>query len=160
MEKKKKGSNTVTAVWELAQPIAESLSLRLWDVQFLKEGAIWYLRIIIDKDGGVNIDDCVDMHHAIDGPLDELDPIEQAYNLQVSSAGIERKLVRDEHFEQFLGADIKLRLQKAEDGVKEFAGVLKAYDKGVLTLGREGHEDLIVDKKACSWIRLDDFEGF
>ena len=97
MAEKKK--NTVTAVWELAQPIAEQLGLVLWDVRFIKEGVNWYLRIIIDReDRAVDIDDCVNMSHAIDGPLDELDPIEQAYSLQVQSPGIERELTRDFHF--------------------------------------------------------------
>ena len=68
-----KGGNTVKTVWELAEPVAAELGLRLWDVRFLKEGSQWYLRIFIDKDGGVSIDDCVDMTHAINGPLDELD---------------------------------------------------------------------------------------
>jgi ribosome maturation factor RimP len=160
LAEKKKGSNTVNVVWELARPLAEDLGLRLWDVRFLKEGATWYLRIIIDKEGGVSIDDCVALHHAIDGPLDELDPIEQSYNLQVSSAGIERELVRDEHFLQFIGADVKLKLQKAVDGVKELSGTLEGYENGVVTLRRAGEEDFLVDKKACSWVRLDDFEGF
>ena len=76
MPGKGKGGSTVEAVWEIAAPIAESLGLRLWDVRFLKEGATWYLRIFIDKDGGVSIDDCVDMSHAVDKPLDDADPID------------------------------------------------------------------------------------
>ena len=70
--------NTASVVWDIAKPIADELGLILWDVKFVKEGARWYLRITIDKEDGVGIDDCVNMHHAIDGPLDEADPIEQA----------------------------------------------------------------------------------
>ena len=82
---RKKGGNTVAQVWELAKPLAEELGLTLWDVRFVKEGAQWYLRIFIDKEDGVGIDDCVAMSHAIDKPLDELDPIHQAYCLEVCS---------------------------------------------------------------------------
>ena len=108
MEEKRK--NTESVVWELAEPIAKNIGLILWDVKFLKEGANWYLRIIIDKEGGIGIDDCVAMNDAIDGPLDELDPIEQSYNLQISSPGIERELVRDFHFERYMGSRVLLRL--------------------------------------------------
>ena len=75
MAGKGKGGNTVAAVTAIAEPIAEQLGLRLWDVRFVKEGASWYLRIFIDKEGGVGIDDCVAMSHALDKPLDEADPI-------------------------------------------------------------------------------------
>lgn len=85
MASKGKGGITVNTVWNIAQPIAESLGLELWDVRFEKEGADWFLRVFIDKDGGVSIDDCVDMSHALDKPLDEADPIEQSYCLEVCS---------------------------------------------------------------------------
>ena len=93
MAKKEKG-NTVAAVWQIAQPIAESLGLELWDVRFVKEGADWFLRIFIDKEDGVSIDDCEAMSRAIDKPLDDADPISQSYCLEVSSPGVERELVR------------------------------------------------------------------
>ena len=105
-----KGKNTVTAVWEIVEPYAKELGLEIWDVRFLKEGASWYLRIFIDKDGGVGIDDCVNLSHAIDKPLDESDPIEQAYYLEVSSPGIERDLVRPEHFEAYIGEKVKVKM--------------------------------------------------
>ena len=103
-----KGGNTVKTVWEIVEPFAQELGLKIWDVRFLKEGSSWYLRIFIDKDGGVSIDDCVDLTHAINKPLDEADPIEQAYFLEVSSPGVERDLVRDEHFTAYIGEKIKL----------------------------------------------------
>lgn len=152
--------NTVSAVWDIAQPIAESLGLILWDVRFQKEGANWYLRIFIDKEGGVGIEDCVAMSHAIEEPLDEADPIEQSYNLQVSSPGLERDLVRDEHFRRFLGEKIMLKLPRAVDGQKEFHGVLEQYDDGTLTLLYGENKTLTVNKKETSWVRLDDFPGF
>lgn len=152
--------NTVSAVWDIAKPIADSLGLILWDVRFQKEGANWYLRIFIDKDGGVGIDDCVNMSHAIEEPLDEADPIEQSYNLQVSSAGLERDLVRDEHFVKYVGEKIMLKLPRAVDGQKEFHGILEKYEDGKLTLLYDGDKTLTVTKKETSWIRADDFPGF
>lgn len=151
--------NTVSVIWDIAQPIAESLGLMLWDVRFQKEGANWYLRIFIDKDGGVSMDDCVNMSHAMDEPLDALDPIEQSYSLQVSSPGIERDLIRDEHFLRYIGSDIMLRLPRAIDGRREFAGVLEKYEDGKLTVTGDDFS-FTVDKKETSWVRLNDFEGF
>ena len=122
-----KGSNTVSTVWEIVEPFATELGLRIWDVRFHKEGSAWYLRIFIDKDGGVSIDDCVALSHLIDKPLDEKDPIEQAYFLEVSSPGVERDLVREEHFTTNIGADIKVKLIRPVDGKREFSGVLEDY---------------------------------
>ena len=153
-----KGGNTVKTVWELAQPIAEELGLRLWDVCFLKEGSSWYLRIFIDKDGGVSIDDCVDMTHAINGPLDEADPIEQAYFLEVSSPGLERELVRDEHFLSYIGAQIKVKMIRPVEGKREFSGVLENYDSGSITIRCEDESGFTFTKKEASWVKLDDFD--
>ncbi len=155
-----KGGNTVAAVRALAQPVAEALGLRLWDVRFLKEGATWYLRIFIDKPGGVSIDDCVDMTHALNPVLDEADPIEQAYCLEVSSPGIERELTRDEHFEAFRGAKIKVRTIRPVDGARDFNGTLEAFDDGQITLRTADGAGISFQKKEVSWVKLDDFEGF
>ena len=156
----KKGGNTVQFVWELVEPYAKELGLEIWDVRFVKEGASWYLRIFIDKEGGIEIDDCVNMSHAIEKPLDELDPIEQSYNLQVSSPGIERDLVRDEHFVGYVGEKIMLKLPRAVDGLKEFHGILEKYEDGVLTLSYGDGKTLSVGRKETSWVRADDFPGF
>ena len=93
-EAPKKKGGVAQRVWDMALPLAQELGLSLWDVQFVKEGADWFLRIFIDKEGGVSIDDCVDMTHAIDPVLDREDPIPQEYLLEVSSPGLERKLTR------------------------------------------------------------------
>lgn len=151
--------NTATVVWELAKPIADELGLILWDVKFLKEGNRWYLRITIDKDGGVTIDDCVNMHHAIDGPLDEADPIEQAYNLQVQSPGIERELTRDFHFEAYMGEKIMVRLIKAFEGTRDYKGILTGFDNESVTIALNEETELNVKFKEASWIKADDFEG-
>ncbi|MBQ8504470.1 MAG: ribosome maturation factor RimP [Clostridia bacterium] len=153
-----KGGNTVKAVWEIVEPLAEELGLRIWDVRFQKEGASWYLRVFIDKDGGVSIDDCVDLTHAINKPLDEADPIEQAYFLEVSSPGVERDLVRDEHFTEFLGEKIKVKMIRPVEGKREFSGILEDFTDGNITIRLADESGFTFTKKEASWIKLDDFE--
>ena len=153
-----KDSNTVSAVRAIAQPIAEKLGLQIWDIRFLKEGTGWFLRIFIDKDGGVGIDDCVEMSRALNDPLDEADLIEQAYCLEVSSPGVERELVRDEHFQKYIGEKVKLKMIRPVDGKREFSGILESYDDGLVTVRFEDESGLSVTKKETSWIKLDDFD--
>lgn len=159
MASKGKGGNTVNTVWEIAEPIAQSLGLEIWDVRFEKEGADWFLRVFIDKEGGVSIDDCVDMSHAIDKPLDEADPIEQSYCLEVSSPGLERDLKRDAHFEKSLGEKIMVKLIRPVDGQREFKGTLESYDNGNFELLLEEGTKLMINKKETSYVKLDDFGG-
>ena len=153
---------TEQAVWALAAPLAESLDLRLWDVRFLKEGATWYLRIVIDKTDaatgdGIAIADCEAMSHAIDGPLDEADLIEQSYHLQVSSPGLERELRREEHFLACLGQNIFFRLIRPVEGVRDFWGILTAYADGAFTVTLADGTEQTVPKKETSYVKLDDF---
>ncbi len=159
MAEKRKGGNVVNAVWEIAEPLAEELGLILWDVKFLKEGVNWYLRIIIDKADGVSIDDCVNMNDALDAPLDEADPIEQSYNLQICSPGIERELVRDFHFTSYLGAAVVVKFRAAVDGVKVHNCILKDFNDGNITLEFSDGTEKTFEKKDMSSIRLDDFDG-
>ena len=153
-----KGGNTVKTVWDIVEPFATELGLRIWDVRFLKEGANWYLRIFIDKDGGVSIDDCVELTQAINKPLDEADPIEQAYFLEVSSPGVERDLVRDEHFLSNIGEKIKVKMIRPVEGKREFSGVLESYEGGNITLRAEDESGITFTKKEASWVKLDDFD--
>ena len=159
MPAKGKGGNTVRKVWEIAEPLAKNLGLELWDIRFEKEGANWYLRVFIDKDGGVSIDDCVDMSHALDKPLDDEDPIEQSYCLEVSSPGVERELRRDAHFEKCIGQKIKIKLIRPLDGQREFAGTLEGYDNGEISVRFDDGSGIIINKKEASHIKLDDFGG-
>ncbi len=106
---KGKGGNVSAAVWEIAKPIADELGVEIWDIRFLKEGTDWFLRIFIDKPEGISINDCENMSRAIDAPLDELDPIEQSYCLEVSSPSLERELTRPEHFERYSGSPVKVK---------------------------------------------------
>lgn len=156
----KKGGSTVEAVWALAEPVAAGFGLELWDVRYVKEGAQWYLRIYIDKPSGVSIEDCEKVSRAIEEPLDALNPIEQSYCLEVCSPGIERELIRDAHFQKFLGADIMVKMIRPLEGIgKEFAGVLKAFDKGSVTIeDHSGENEITIQKKDTVWIKLDDFD--
>ncbi len=156
----KKGGNTVNIVWEIAQPIAESLGLSLWDVRYVKEGAQWYLRIIIDKESGIGIDDCENMSRALDAPLDEKDPCSEQYILEVSSPGIERELTREEHFQKYIGADIMVKMIRPIEGIgKEFKGVLKSADRHTATVqDYSGENEITINKKDAVYIKLDDFD--
>lgn len=153
-----KDSNTVSAVRMIAEPIAKKLGLQIWDIRFIKEGTGWFLRIFIDKDGGVGIDDCVEMSRALNDPLDEADLIEQAYCLEVSSPGVERELVRNEHFQKYIGEKVKLKTIRPVDGKREFSGTLESYDNGMITVRFEDESGLSVNKKEAAWVKLDDFD--
>ncbi len=161
--KMKKFGNTEKLVYDLVKPIADELGTRIWDVRFEKEGASWYLRVFIDRDEGVNIDDCEAVSRPLSDLLDEKDPIPQSYILEVGSAGIERELVREAHFEASPGKVLNIKLYSAIDGVKEITGKLLAYDKEKLVLGfpfgdEEGKEKTI-PLESISTVRLyDDFE--
>ena len=155
-----KGTNIAESVKAIAGPIAENFGVRIWDVRFLKEGAEWYLRIFIDKDGGVDINDCENVSRGVDPLLDEKDFISQNYILEVSSPGLERELTRDEHFEEYVGKDIKVRLIRPIEGLgKEFCGVLKGFEAGELTVeDYSGENQVTVNKKDTAWVKADDFD--
>lgn len=155
---KGKGGNTVAAVWEIAKPVADELGLDIWDIRFVKEGADWFLRIFIDKEEGISIEDCENMSRAIDKPLDDADPIEQSYCLEVSSPGVERELVREAHFEACKGEKIKVKFIRAVDGRREFNGILEDYEGSSVTLRLEDGGAMTFDKKETSYIKLDDFD--
>ena len=143
-------------VYSLIKETVEQQGVKLWDVRFLKEGASWYLRVFIDKEGGINIDDCTNVSHAIDPVIDEADPIDKSYYLEVCSCGIERELSRPEHFSKMVGQKVKVKLYKAIDGVKEFTGDIVSFDEK-LKLNLDGTE-LEIDLKEISKANLCDFE--
>lgn len=150
--------NTALKVEEIVKPYADELGIDIWDVTFAKEGADWYLRIFIDKEGGVDMNDCVDMTHAITKPLDEADPISQSYLLEVSSPGVERELTRDEHFEKYIGSDVMMRTIRAIDGVRDFNGKLVSYENKNITIKLQDDSEITVTKKETSYVKLDDFD--
>ncbi len=126
-------------VYDLVKDTVESCGVSLWDVRFVKEGASHYLRIFIDKPEGVSINDCTEVSHAVDPLIDEADPIDCSYYLEVCSPGTERELSRPHHFEYGLGKNVTVKLFKAVDGKKEFTGVLKSAD-GDITIDTENGE--------------------
>lgn len=153
-----KKPNTVEIVTQLAQPVVEEMGLQLWDVRFEKEGASWYLRLFIDKEGGVTIDDCENLSRTFDKILDEADPISQSYYFEVSSPGIGRDLVRPWHFERYLGQDVEVKMirpmQTAQGkNVREFVGTLTKCDEQNVWVTLEG-EELSFAKKDAAYIRL------
>ena len=121
--------NVASTVREIISPVADELGYYIWDVEFVKEGADKHLRITIDNEEGITIEDCEKFHRAIDAPLDEADPIAEAYILEVSSPGIERELKYPEHIEACEGWDVEVKLYAPKDGTKAFRGVLMGYDE-------------------------------
>lgn len=146
-----KKKNTASVVRDLVSPVAEKLGYVLWDVEYVKEGAEMVLRITIDSENGIGIDDCEKMHRAIDPVLDEADPIEVAYRLEVSSPGVERTLTREEHFDFCLGVEVEAKLFKAVNGVKVIRGILNDNfpDALVIVSGDDAYE---IEKKAIAKI--------
>ena len=125
---------------QLARPVVEENGCTLWDVEYVKEAGTWYLRILLDKEGGVDILDCEEISRKVSDLLDEADPIEGSYTLEVGSAGAERALKRPSDFQQFLGSPVLVKLYKPVDGRKEFPGTLTAYNEadGSLTVDLNG----------------------
>lgn len=133
----KKPKNIASAVTELLTPAVEGLGYRLWDVEYAKEGSEWILRITIDSEAGINIEDCERVHRAIDPILDNHDPIENSYRLEVSSPGLERVLRVDAHFLACVGQEVEVRLYRPADGQRVFRGILRAYENKTIVLESE-----------------------
>ena len=146
-------SKITDKVTELAKPVVEEEGCSLWDVEYVREAGSWFLRIFIDKDGGVGIDDCERISRRLDPILDEADPIPDSYVFEVGSAGAERELKRPGDFEQFMGSPVLLKTYKPVDGRKEFSGDLAGYDNGAVTL-RIGEEEKRFEKDAVALVRL------
>lgn len=140
-------------VAEFARPVVESCGCKLWDVEYVREGAEYFLRVYIDRDGGVCIDDCERVSRALDPILDEKDPIPESYRFEVCSAGLERVLKRPGDFVQFLGSPVQVRLYRPYNGMKEIPGVLRGYDGGRVTV-EAGKETLVFEKSQIAQVRL------
>ncbi len=155
-----KGKRPTAAIAEeLGRPVANELGLTLWDVRFEKEGSSWFLRYFIDKPGGVNIDDCEAFSRRVEKLLDEADPIDQSYCLEVSSPGVERELTRPEHFATYMGSTVQVRLIRPLEGKRDFTGKLTGYENDCLTLLLEDGQSLPLQKSDTAFIRLfDDYD--
>lgn len=157
MTKPSKSKSITETVHQMAKPIAKNLNLELWDIKFVKEGPNRYLRVFIDKPGGVTLDDCEKMSRALDKPLDTYDPIPYSYCLEVCSPGIERELSDDYHLNKYIDHKIKIKLIRPFDNQKEFEGILKSFDKNSISIeNEENTETLNFERKNISHINLKD----
>lgn len=146
-------SKITETVWQLAQPVAQANGVELWDVEFVKEAGTQYLRVYIDKDGGVDINDCEAVSRALDPILDEADPIPCSYVFEVGSAGIDRELKRPSDFEKFMGSRVQVKLYQPFEGQKSYVGALKGYAGGDVTL-LVGQREVILKKPMVAQVRL------
>ncbi len=152
-----KKQELIEKVEAIAAPIAEAMSYEIYDIEYEKEGPNWYLKVFMDKEGGFSINDCVAFSHALEEKLEEDDPIETAYILEVSSPGLDRPLKKDKDFKKNLGklVDVKT-FQPVEELGKAFQATLKAYDEKTqtMTLESEDGKELTLNRKELSGIRL------
>ncbi len=138
----------------LILPILEENDFSLYDSEFVKEAGSYYLRIYIDKPGGITIDDCELVSRAFNTKLDEEDFIEEAYIMEISSPGLGRQLKKDRHFEKSLGEEVDVKLFKKGDYGKEFTGILEAFDKENVSIRLESGEVALIKRSEISSIRL------
>ena len=139
-------------IFELLEPTVKNLGYELYEVEFQKEYDNWVLTLFIDKEGGIDLDDCERVSNAVDPILDEADPIEQAYYLSVSSIGIDRPLKKDKDFQRNIGKKLDIRLYAPLDGKKEFTGELISFDAESFTVKTDKIEKQIA-RKACALVR-------
>ena len=133
-----KGNGYETRAEELLKPIVERFGVEIYDVEYVKEGAEWYLRAYIDKEGGVNIMDCENVSRVFSDVLDEQDFIKDAYILEVSSPGLGRTLKKDRHLLKSIGMEVELKTYKPINKCKEFAGVLESFDENEIVINENG----------------------
>lgn len=141
---------------DLVTPIIEENNFELVDVEYVKEGVDFYLRVYADKEGGINIDDCVLISRALEAKLDEADKIKDAYILEVSSPGLTRPLKKEKDFKRSIGKLVEIKLYKSYNGMKELCGVLENYDDNTVTIMNDDddHEEITLNRNEISMIRL------
>ena len=137
------------AVAALALPIVEGAGCTLWDVEYVKEAGEWFLRVYIDREGGVDIDCCEAVSRPLSDALDEADPIPGSYTLEVSSAGLDRALKKPDHFAACMGRKVDVKLYRPVDGSKERTGVLTGFEDGAVSV-----DGVRFEKKDVAQVRL------
>ena len=140
-------------VASFAKPIVEANGCELWDVEYVREGSDYFLRLYLDKEGGVDINDCEAISWAVDPLLDEADPIAESYHFEVCSAGLERALKRPGDFERFMGSAVTVKLYRPRNGLKEIPAVLTGYENGRITV-QAGKETITFEKSEVALVRL------
>ena len=145
-------ANAAEKVFRLIGDAVEAQGVNLWDVRLVKEGASWYLRIFIDKPEGISIDDCTNVSRAVEPIIDEADPIDMSYYLEVCSPGVERELTRLQHYTACEGEKVKIKLYRPVDGIRELTGVLQPADgKAVIESGGKIYEFDISKVNLCDF---------
>ena len=142
---------------EVLRPIADAHQVEIYDVEYVKEGSEWYLRCYIDKEAGININDCETVSRALSDALDRVDFIEDAYILEVSSPGLGRQLKKDKHFQKSLLSEVDVKCYKPVNGAKDFTGILKAFDENTITLeiaSDKEKQDVTFNRKDIATVKL------
>lgn len=153
MSNKRGPNNTVSVVTDLVVPLIEQQNLILWDVRFEKEGSVWFLRIILDKKEGVTVEDCENISRPLDKLLDDADPIEQSYCLEVASAGLERELTKQWHFDSCTDQKVVVRLIRPREGERDFVGNLKGLIGNEITI-TQGENEVSFVQSEVAYVRL------
>jgi len=153
VRERKERMKVTDIVTEFAKPIVEQHGCTLWDVEYVREGSERFLRLYLDKEGGVDINDCEAISRAVDPILDEKDPIQESYHFEVCSAGLERALKRPSDFERFMGSPIMVKLYRPRNGLKEIPGILRGYEDGRVTV-EAGKEMITFEKSELALVRL------
>ena len=143
----------VEQIAEIVNPIAEELNYDIYHIEYVKESGEYYLRIYIEKDGGVSLNDCEALSRRVSDVLDEKDPITDAYFLEVSSPGLNRTLFTNEHYTRFIGNEVLVKLAKAVEGTKTIKGILKENNESSITV--EGTEEIIIPKDKIKSVNLE-----
>ena len=138
----------------LLAPILEETGYDLWDVQYVSENKEYFLRVYIDKEGGITIDDCVDVSRKLSDALDSDEFIDDAYTLEVSSPGLGRRLVKDREFDRSIGRDVDVRFYKSIDGTKELTGKLISYDKDTVTIETDDGDSHSLNRSDIATVKL------
>ncbi len=146
-------SKLTERIEEIARPHVEAEGCSLWDVEYVREAGTWYLRLYIDKEGGVSIDDCERISRRLDPVLDEEDPISESYVFEVGSAGADRELRRPGDFEQFMGSEVDVKLYQPVDGGKLFTGRLTGWEDGTVSI-ECGKQSRSFEKTQVAQVRL------
>lgn len=148
-------SKTEQLAYELALPFAEQIGCEVIEAEYKKEGGEYYLRIYLDReDGSVSIDDCETVSRKLEAELDRIDPIKEAYYLEVCSPGIDRALKREKDFVRFTGHDVDVKFFAPHDGRKELCGKLASYDNGIVTVEEDNGTKTVFDVKDTAYIKL------
>ena len=140
-------------VASFAKPIVEAHGCELWDVEYVREGSEYFLRLYLDKEGGVDINDCEAISRAVDPILDEKDPIKESYHFEVCSAGLERALKRPSDFARFMDSAVTVKLYRPRNGLKEIPGILRGYADGKVTI-EAGKETITFERSEVALVRL------